>query len=121
MCTNQEKTACWSYLCTTCKHSPYKADLSGNLRVETDGVATTNVHMTNSYLVRSAMRVSDKQLDTSDKVVDWIAKSKYSLIDVNVLAQLSTKAMSVSCHIELSDESMAPNSWFHGGPSRKRS
>ena len=25
---------------------------SGNLRVETDGVSTTNVHLTNSYLVR---------------------------------------------------------------------
>ena len=73
---------------------------SGNLRVETDGVATTNVHLTNSYLVSyiwSAVVSANVQLDTSDKIVDWVTKSNYSLIDVNILAQIPTKAMSVSC------------------------
>ncbi|WVF65792.1 hypothetical protein IAT40_000526 [Kwoniella sp. CBS 6097] len=52
----------------------------GNLRVETDDVSTTNVHLENSYL-----------LDTSDAVVSWVNSEKYSLIDVNVLKQLPTK------------------------------
>jgi hypothetical protein len=45
------RRACWWYLFTTCEYKPIVADVSGNLRVETDGVSTTNVHMTNSYLV----------------------------------------------------------------------
>ncbi|OCF43376.1 histone deacetylase 6/10 [Kwoniella heveanensis CBS 569] len=52
----------------------------GNLRVETEGVSTTNVHLENSYL-----------LDTSDAVVQWVNGEKYNLIDVNVLKQLPTK------------------------------
>ncbi|WWC96955.1 hypothetical protein V866_003831 [Kwoniella sp. B9012] len=51
----------------------------GNLRVETDGVSTTNVHMANSYLI-----------NTSDAIVDWVKKEGYNLIDVNVLKQLPT-------------------------------
>ncbi|RSH94679.1 Histone deacetylase hda1 [Saitozyma podzolica] len=52
----------------------------GNLRVETDGVSTTNVQMENSYL-----------LDTSDTVVNWVKSSKYSLVDVNILRQFPTQ------------------------------
>lgn len=51
----------------------------GNMRVETEGMATTDVHLTNSYL-----------LDTTDTVVDWVTKNKWSIIDVNVLRQLPT-------------------------------
>ncbi|WVR03811.1 hypothetical protein IAU60_000807 [Kwoniella sp. DSM 27419] len=51
----------------------------GNLRVETDGVSSTNVHLTNSYL-----------LDTSDAVVSWVKSEGYNLIDINVLKQLPT-------------------------------
>ncbi|WVQ79099.1 hypothetical protein IAT38_001193 [Cryptococcus sp. DSM 104549] len=56
----------------------------GNLRVETDGVLTTNVHMTNSYL-----------LDTSDSIVSWVSDMGYNLIDVNMLQQLPTRAPTV--------------------------
>ncbi|WWC87894.1 uncharacterized protein L201_002792 [Kwoniella dendrophila CBS 6074] len=51
----------------------------GNLRVETDGVSSTNVHLANSYLI-----------DTSDAVVKWVKDSGYNLIDINVLKQLPT-------------------------------
>lgn len=43
------------------------------------------------------------QLDTSDKIVNWVVKSGYSLIDVNVLAQLPTR-MSVSVYISCETE-----------------
>jgi histone deacetylase 6 len=67
--------------------------------VETDGVSTTNIHLTNSYLVRRALLLLSaltRQLDTSDKIVGWVKSSEYSFIDVNVLAQLPTKAMTAS-------------------------
>lgn len=51
----------------------------GNLRVETDGVATTDIQLANSYL-----------LDTSDAVVDWTRERGYTLIDVNMLRALPT-------------------------------
>ena len=42
------------------------------------------------------MCVADaRQLDTSDKLVDWITKEGYNLIDINVLAQLPTQVMKV--------------------------
>lgn len=49
----------------------------GNLRVETDGVASVDVNLANSYL-----------LDTSDVVVDWIRGKGWNIIDVNVLRNL---------------------------------
>ncbi|KAL7419556.1 Histone deacetylase hda1 [Cryptotrichosporon argae] len=52
----------------------------GNLRVETDGVSTTDIHMTNSYL-----------LDTSDTIVQWVLGNGYNLIDVNILKQIPTR------------------------------
>ncbi|KAK4688388.1 histone deacetylase 6, partial [Tremellales sp. Uapishka_1] len=55
---------------------------SGNLRVETDGVSTSNVHLTNSYL-----------LDTSDLIVNWVLENGYGLIDVNVLRQIPTLSL----------------------------
>ncbi|WWC68627.1 uncharacterized protein I206_102558 [Kwoniella pini CBS 10737] len=51
----------------------------GNLRVETDGVASTNVHLANSYLI-----------NTSDDIVNWVKGEGYDLIDINVLKQLPT-------------------------------
>nr|XP_018264720.1 histone deacetylase 6/10 [Kwoniella dejecticola CBS 10117]OBR86878.1 histone deacetylase 6/10 [Kwoniella dejecticola CBS 10117] len=51
----------------------------GNLRVETDGVASTNVHLANSYLI-----------NTSDEIVNWVKREGYNLIDINVLKQLPT-------------------------------
>ncbi|WWD16504.1 hypothetical protein CI109_100930 [Kwoniella shandongensis] len=52
----------------------------GNLRVETDGVTSTNIHLANSYLI-----------DTSDAIVSWIKSAGYNIIDVNVLKQLPTE------------------------------
>ncbi|WVQ74620.1 hypothetical protein IAR50_004221 [Cryptococcus sp. DSM 104548] len=51
----------------------------GNLRVEIEGARSTNVHMTNSYL-----------LDTTDALVSWVQRQGYNLIDINVLRQLPT-------------------------------
>ncbi|KAL1406389.1 Histone deacetylase hda1 [Vanrija albida] len=52
----------------------------GNLRVETDGVTTTDINLSKSYLI-----------DTTDVIVDWVTKKKnYNLIDVNVLRRLPT-------------------------------
>lgn len=47
--------------------------------METEGAATVNVHLENSYL-----------LDTSDTVVEWINSSGYNIIDVNILKQIPT-------------------------------
>lgn len=52
----------------------------GNLRVETDGVASTDVNLANSYL-----------LDTSDTVVNWVKQKGWKIIDVNVLRSLRTQ------------------------------
>ena len=75
---------------------------SGNLRVETDGVSTTNVHLTNSYLVSFTSRLITivlrlVKLDTSDALVNWVNKSGFNIIDVNVLAQLPTEFAKVCC------------------------
>jgi hypothetical protein len=35
---------------------------SGNLRVETDGMSTTNVHMVNSHLVSCQINFDQRQL-----------------------------------------------------------
>ncbi|WOO83917.1 Histone deacetylase clr3 [Vanrija pseudolonga] len=52
----------------------------GNLRVETDGVTTTDINLAKSYLI-----------DTTDLIVDWATKqNNYNLIDVNVLKRLPT-------------------------------
>lgn len=51
----------------------------GNLRVERNSTETTDVHLTNSYL-----------LDTSDVVVNWVLANGWNLIDVNILRQLPT-------------------------------
>ncbi|ORY22508.1 hypothetical protein BCR39DRAFT_551487 [Naematelia encephala] len=52
----------------------------GNLRVETDGVSTTNVSLANSYL-----------LDTSDAVVRWVKDSGFNIVDVNILQSIPTR------------------------------
>ncbi|BEI85282.1 hypothetical protein CcaverHIS002_0506830 [Cutaneotrichosporon cavernicola] len=52
----------------------------GNLRVETDGVASVDVSLANSYL-----------LDTSDAVVDWVRGRGWNLIDINVLRNLRSQ------------------------------
>ncbi|WVN90743.1 uncharacterized protein L203_105985 [Cryptococcus depauperatus CBS 7841] len=52
----------------------------GNLRVETEGVMSTNVHMANSYL-----------LDTTDALISWVKNQEYNIIDVNILQQLPTR------------------------------
>lgn len=51
----------------------------GNLRVETDGVTSTDVSMAKSYLI-----------NTSDIVVDWVKEKGWKIIDVNVLRNLRT-------------------------------
>lgn len=52
----------------------------GNLRVETDGVASTDVNLQKSYL-----------LDTSAVVVDWARQMGWNIIDVNVLRNFRTE------------------------------
>lgn len=75
----------------------------GNLRVETDGIATTDIHMANSYL-----------LDTTDTVLNWVTKNNWNVIDVNVLRQLPTTFAKVRMvHMErITDLYRTSPRWF---------
>lgn len=75
ICMKLEKRGCWSCLSMTCEFIAFVNaqkkkrggetvliirifSKSGNLRVETDGARSTNIHLANSYLVSRPLCLS---------------------------------------------------------------
>lgn len=64
--------------------------ISGNLRAELGSALTCDLEQEHSYLVLTRRTVIyvcisyHQQVDYSKKMIDWITRQKYALLDVNV-------------------------------------